>query len=700
MLTLQYSEQLQEALLRLEHSRQQEERLKKESDAILEGLSALVGASSHNDVLSILNSTFHRLIGCDDCWVMYQQGNRLISDMDNVSFPIQKAFERVLKGGVLNAYDVSQIPEWQSVDTENTCSALHLPLQLSSSTGMLILTSSCKAAFSHDIIELVQRVIPFSEQAAAKIEMIDLAHAKEMDEQRKLMHLILDHAPVGVWMLGRNRHMMFINRTFCNILGIPEFHFMKARHYSDILPEVISNQGMESDEACFQTGVLVNSRETIPCADGKEHVFDIIKVPVHSAEESVSCLIGIAIDVTEQLANEYEKEQMQKQLLNTQKLESLGILAGGIAHDFNNILAAIMGHASMAERKSMHDPLAVRNHLQTIVTSTEKAADLCKQMLAYSGRGKFIIKPIDVSELIESIVNILEVSLNKGVILKMSLQENLPMIEADSSQIQQIVMNLITNANEAIEAKSGVISIRTGVMQPDDNYFQQCLCADDIQPGHFVFMEVSDTGCGMSNATIEKIFDPFFTTKFTGRGLGMSAVLGIVRGHHGALKVYSEPGQGSSFRVLFPSLDYHSNTDIHCASNNIKTNSFTQILVVDDEETIREMATMILEDAGINSVLTANDGVEALDIYKREGDNIDLVLLDLTMPHMDGEETFRQLRSINPDVKIILSSGYSESDIKDRFAGKGLRGFLQKPYLPEMLQQAVQRVFEDDQHAN
>ncbi len=693
MIALQYSEQLQEALLRLERTRRQEKRLREESDAILDGLSALVGAASRDEVLSILHTTFQRLIDCRDCWVMYEQGGRLVSEMSNVSFPVGKGFSRVLDGGVLNAFDVSLIPEWMNIEADGVRSALHLPLQLTTSKGMLILTAATRAAFTQESIELARRIIPFSEQAAAKIELIELAHAKEMEEQRKLMRLILDHAPVGIWMLNSNRRMMFINRTFCDAVGIPESRFLEADHYSDILPEAVARQSMASDNACFEERTLIHSRETIPCVDGKEHLFDVIKVPVQSSVGDVSGIVSIAVDMTAQLEIEQEKEQMQQQLLHTQKLESLGILAGGIAHDFNNILAAIMGHAEMARYKSMRDPLAVKQHLQRIVESTDKAADLCKQMLAFSGRGKFIVKPLDISQLIESILNILEVSLNKGVILKLSLTENLPMIEADASQIQQIAMNLITNANEAIDTKSGVISIRTGVMQAGSDYLSQCLCAEDVREGSFVFMEISDTGCGMTSATIKKIFDPFFTTKFTGRGLGMSAVLGIVRGHHGALKLYSEPGQGTTFRVLFPALDYSYANKAGSDRGLLNSNKDAVVLVVDDEESIREMASMMLTDLGISEVLTASDGREALEIYRRERERIDLVLLDLTMPHMDGEETFRQLRLINPAVKVILSSGYSEQSVQDRFAGKGLCGFLQKPYIPDTLQRVVQEAF-------
>ena len=399
---------------------------------------------------------------------------------------------------------------------------------------------------------------------------------------------------------------------------------------------------------------------------------------------------GTLMDISERKAAAAHAEEIQGQLLQTQKLESLGVLAGGIAHDFNNILAAVMGHAAMAERKTLTDPEAVKRHLQTIVQSSEKAADLCRQMLAYSGQGQFLVQKVNLSALIQSILNILEVSLNKGVSLKLSLMDGMPDIEADGSQIQQIAMNLITNANESMTGRNGVVSVRTGVMYANVDYLQQCLHAEQADEGHFVFMEVSDTGCGMNSEVLGKIFDPFFTTKFTGRGLGMSAVLGIVRAQKGAVKIYSEEDQGTTLRILFPSTDgAHGNlTTLEMEAVGQKQSSL--ILVVDDEPTIRNMAVMMLNDMGFCEVLVAANGQEAVEIYRREKDRIAVVLLDMTMPLMNGEEAYRQLRVINPEVKVILSSGYAQQSIEDRFSGKRLFGFLQKPYSPEALQNMVE----------
>ncbi|MDX8404932.1 MAG: response regulator [Mariprofundus sp.] len=366
------------------------------------------------------------------------------------------------------------------------------------------------------------------------------------------------------------------------------------------------------------------------------------------------------------------------------RLESLGVLAGGIAHDFNNILTAILGNAAMAERKALKNPQGTRRYLDNIVASSEKAAELCKQMLAYSGKGKFVVKAVDLSAMMEEITKLLEISIAKGVVLKYHLTENLPAVEADIAQLQQVIMNLVINASDAIGDKSGVIAIGTGIMQADCAYLAGTSLDDRLPAGRYVYLEVSDTGCGMDKATQAKVFEPFFTTKFTGHGLGMSAVLGIVRGHHGAIQLYSELGKGSTFKVLLPisSQQIESITDATASGDEWRGSG--TVLIVDDEETIRETAAMMLEEMGF-ATLSAVDGEDGVRVYLKHQSEIVAVLMDMTMPKMDGKTCFTELRRINPDVKVILSSGYNEQEITTRFAGQGLAGFIQKPYLPDAL---------------
>jgi len=386
-----------------------------------------------------------------------------------------------------------------------------------------------------------------------------------------------------------------------------------------------------------------------------------------------------------------EEKKQATQLEHTQRLESLGILAGGIAHDFNNILMAIMGNAAIASR-SLSDAVPAKMMLKRIEEASHRASDLCKQMLAYSGKGHFVVKPLSLSTLVGEMTRLMEVSIHKDIELSYQLAEQLPMVEADAAQIQQVVLNLITNANEAIGEKAGVITFATGVIDADAACLDQSVAKMEIPQGKYVFIEVSDTGCGMDGVTLEHIFDPFYTTKFTGRGLGMSAVMGIVRGHHGALLVRSEVGQGTTFKLLLPVMEDVPYPGEKRSTASQSACSFEgMVMVVDDEEHIREVATIMLEDLGFE-VMTAVNGEEAVELYQQYGDGIGVILLDMTMPKMDGSECFRVLRSIAPHVQVILSSGYSEEDVTSRFAGKGVAGFLQKPYSPEQLQAVLSAV--------
>jgi len=375
---------------------------------------------------------------------------------------------------------------------------------------------------------------------------------------------------------------------------------------------------------------------------------------------------------------------MQTQVEHMQRLESLGVLAGGIAHDFNNILTAILGNAAMAERKAMSNPMDAQRYLSNIVGSSEKAAELCKQMLAYSGKGKFVVRPIDLSAMVEEITKLLEISIAKGVVLNYQLADQLPAVEADAAQLQQVIMNLVINASDAINDNSGVISIATGVMQADCDYLAATSLDDALPAGRYIYLEVSDTGCGMDDQTQARLFEPFFTTKFTGHGLGMSAVLGIVRGHQGAIKVYSEPGQGTIFKVLLPASDSVVDVVVDQSPGEQRWCGDGVVLIIDDEESIRETAAMMLEEMGF-ATLSAVDGEDGVRVYCTHQQQITAVLMDMTMPKMDGMACFSELRRINPYVKVILSSGYNEQEATSRFTGKGLAGFIQKPYHPDAL---------------
>jgi two-component system cell cycle sensor histidine kinase/response regulator CckA len=398
-------------------------------------------------------------------------------------------------------------------------------------------------------------------------------------------------------------------------------------------------------------------------------------------------VLAVSRDIT-------EHRNLEQQMLHTQKLESLGVLAGGIAHDFNNLLTGILGNADLA--KEDISPVApARTSLHGIEVAARRAADLCRQLLAYSGRGRFLIQPIDLQDLVQEMGHLLSVSISKKVVLKFHFSQGLPAIEADATQLRQVVMNLIVNASEAIGERSGVISITTGLAYCDAAYLHGCFTSDGIAEGDFVYLEIADTGDGMDKATLDRIFDPFFTTKFTGRGLGLAAVLGIVRGHKGAIKVYSEKRRGSTFKLLFPACETAAIPLSPSQSPQATYRGKGLVLLADDEETIRNLGRRMLQRWGFE-VLVAADGREAVEMFRAAKDKIILVILDLTMPHLDGEACYRELRQIHPDVRVILSSGYNEQDVVNRFAGKGLAGFVQKPYSSEELMAKVRVALDDE----
>lgn len=400
----------------------------------------------------------------------------------------------------------------------------------------------------------------------------------------------------------------------------------------------------------------------------------------------------LELKLVKQREDEDERLSLERQLLHVQKLESLGVLAGGIAHDFNNILTSIIGNAELALMRIHPESPAIDN-LHSIEKAAARAADLAKQMLAYSGKGKFFIGNHDINGLLEEMLHILQVSISKKAVLRLNLTTPLPPVEADATQIRQIIMNLVINASEAIGDKSGVIAITTGCMDCDRSYLKDVWLDENINDGLYVFIEIADTGCGMDKETMAKLFDPFFTTKFTGRGLGMAAVLGIVRGHKGAVKVYSEPGKGSTFKILLPASGKPAEIFNYDTRDGNWRGSGT-VLLVDDEETVRGIGAEMLKELGFN-VVTANDGREAVEAYKA-GTDFSFVILDLTMPHMDGEQCFRELRMLNPDVKVIMSSGFSELEVTQKFAGKGLAGFIQKPYKLSVLREGIMKLYPAD----
>jgi len=412
-------------------------------------------------------------------------------------------------------------------------------------------------------------------------------------------------------------------------------------------------------------------------------------------EGRVVRIYGAAEDITERKRAEEERFEMERRLLQAQRLESLGVLAGGVAHDFNNLLMAIRGNLDLA-LLDLPPASPVRESIEEAARAVQRAADLTRQLLAYAGKGQFVISRVNLSALVEENALLFRAAIPKTVTLIVNLAPDVPAITADAGQIQQVVMNLLTNASEAIGEKPGTITLTTGVMEADAATLARSRLPDPPPAGRYVFLEVADTGCGMDEATIERIFEPFFTTKFTGRGLGMSAVAGVVRAHGGAIFIESALGHGSTIRVLLPALQEEaapqSRNEAPKAHENDPQGPLgpRTVLVVDDEPTVRHVAEAMLKRLGFR-VLSAASGPEALDLLRAQKGAVDLVLLDLSMPEMDGFTAFTEMRRLVPNLKVILSSGYNEQIVAQRLTTHGEAEFIQKPFDFASLRAAVER---------
>lgn len=524
--------------------------------------------------------------------------------------------------------------------------------------------------------------------------VLDLTERKRAEvaliESERRFSLFMKHLPGFAHMKDEKLRITYLNEAYGDIL--PQYQERCiGKTGEEIFPPATAAQVRANDEWVLANNATLKTFEDIPLPDGL-HRYLVYKFPI--PQQTGGRLIGgISIDMTDLLRAEEERRRLQEQIQQTQKLESLGVLAGGIAHDFNNLLMGILGHASLA-LEEMGPGAPGSDSIQQIETAALRAAELTKQMLAYSGRGKFVIEPVHVSSLVEEMSRLLRVSISKTAEIACHLDPELPMIEADVGQIRQIVMNLIVNASDAIGEREGKITLRTGTIDAKRADLESAYMPEVPPEGKYIFIEVSDDGIGMDAETRSRIFEPFFTTKMTGRGLGLAAVLGIVRGHHGAIECDSQLGKGTTFRVLLPVPAVVPNPAERNNGRKLTLKSVKgTVLIVDDDETVRLIACRIVERMGFQ-VLLAVDGRDGLDVFREHARQITVVLLDMTMPRMNGDEALERMRQIDPSVPIILTSGYNETEISGRFAGNGPAGFIQKPYRPRELYEKLASVLQ------
>ncbi len=517
----------------------------------------------------------------------------------------------------------------------------------------------------------------FAQRAAMELERLDADARVRASEAR--FRQIVTACLEGVWVIDAEARTTFVNERMASMFGYSADEMLGRTMYDFMSPDL---RGVaEANMARRQRGVAEQHEFRFRHKDGSD-VWTILSTsPLRDAAGHVHGALAMATDVT-------EKRALEHKIQHTQKLESLGVLASGIAHDFNNLLVGILANSGYV-LKHLPTGTPLRPAMEDVQTAAARAAELTRQLLEYSGKGRFFTEPLDLNRVVREISNLLASVISKRATLQFTLAESMPAISADSAQLRQVVMNLITNASDALGGRDGVISLTTSVVDATRTYLQTTYLDEHLPEGRYVALEVADSGCGMDESTRNKIFDPFFTTKLTGRGLGLAAVLGILRGHRGAVKVDSTPGKGTTFTILLPCLEQPAPVAVVGeGSRPMETWRGTgTVLVADDEDLVRRVATRVLDMAGF-AVVGARDGAEAIEQFGKHRERVVAVVLDMTMPGMSGAEVMRGIRALKPDVYVLLSSGY-EPESLDQLLGEDRVSFLRKPWSPAELVAAL-----------
>lgn len=523
-----------------------------------------------------------------------------------------------------------------------------------------------------------------SEVMAAEIEVVkaevDLAQHHSQQFER-FADALIESATVIIIGVDEEGYLRVFNRTAERITGYSRQELIHVDWLEVLFPGEDFLPAREALVAMMRKE-LNDALETLLIAkngDEKQIAWECRHVLYQ--DEPIALMFGM--DLTERSQAERERHELERKLLDMQKLESLGVLAGGIAHDFNNFLTAILGNAQLAKIQTQRIS-PVHSYLMEIERTSLQAADLCKQMLAYSGQGKIEVRLLCMNKVIRDMSQLLRISVDRKVNLSFDLAHSLPLIQGDVSQIRQVLMNLIINASEAIGNREGSIWVSTGMVHGAKHLFRGNSVIGEPEERDYIFVSITDTGCGMDEETQARLFDPFFTTKFTGRGLGLAAVLGIVRSHGGTLELTSKVGEGTTFTLLFPKAEVEGEAELE--EEPVLESRWSGdglVLVVDDEESVRTLTSRMIESFHFR-VIDAADGKEGLEKFIKHCDAITAVLLDVTMPVMSGMEAYRRIREIRPDVPVLFMSGYMRDG--EMRSLTGATDFLHKPFKIEDLQ--------------
>ncbi|MEM6705277.1 MAG: response regulator [Acidobacteriota bacterium] len=460
---------------------------------------------------------------------------------------------------------------------------------------------------------------------------------------------------------------------------------------------VVEHFPEDADLVALNAEAYIGVRLIDPDGETLGHLFGVHDEALRDHENVLEVMTTYAPLVASQLRQLLVSEKaamMERQLQQSQKLESLGVLAGGIAHDFNNLLTAILGNAELAALST--DSPETHDHLELVQRGATKAAELCRQVLAYAGEGRSQEQELVLEDAVQEVVPLLEAGRSEDVTIRLDLPQLPTRVSADPSQVTQLLMNLVTNGLEAIGSSPGSVTIATGFTDCDGECLAETYLGESACAGAFAFLDVIDDGPGLSPTVAASMFDPFYSTKENGRGLGLSTVLGIVKAHAGAIRVDTPAGGGTRIRILLPAQS--KRTRAKAMSTRLGPLAGRTVLLADDDEAVRTTTAALLERGGAR-VLLACDGQQAIDLFRRRSDEIDAVLLDYSMPNADGEEAFESIRAHRADARVLLMTGYDAESVSERLLRRGLCGFLPKPFSGEQLTETMQRVVGMDRAA-
>lgn len=520
----------------------------------------------------------------------------------------------------------------------------------------------------------------------------DITEIKRANEilrrNEQLLNSMMQTAPLGV-IFVRNRVIEWCNDRICQILGYSREEIVgrSTRSYYET-EEEFNRVGKELYED------LASDNMTWVETKWRSKSGEWIDIRINASLRNPQCpedgIVGGIIDIREQKKFEQQREQMRERMNQLQKIQSLETLAGGVAHDFNNLLMAMIGSAELALHE-LPEISPAKEYLNSIIIAGKKGSELAQQMLSYAGRRKLLTNRVNLNKTIEEMTQIIKSSISKKVVLKLDLAEQIPLVEGDVTQLSQVIMNLVINANEAIGNKSGIIIVRTSASLCNTNYLDTLFLPGELKEGLYVVVEVVDTGCGMDEETRKHIFEPFYTTKFTGRGLGLASVLGTIKSHHGGIKLYSEKGKGTTFKIFLPAIEWMDEKGTAFTEEKKELRYEGKFLLAEDEDTVRAITQRMLEHLGFE-VLSAVDGKEAIRLFKEHKDGIKCVLLDLTMPHIDGIEACAEIKKIKEEIPVILTSGYPHEQIVSKVKTDLFSNYIQKPFRFENLKEIIREV--------